>query len=202
MRAFDLSMAVGRHPQPFRYYLALAMGTLRTALDVGMLVAGTGLVGLAVAVILDGFDLVTIGLGMSTGAMLGTGLVIAVVGAFALGVASEGGYGAARSTERFPSLEVALGRLIFMLVVALVLLSAANRLDPLLVDLTYPLKVANEVVRATGSSGIFVAFVGVPIAWLLRQGLDRLDWGVQLEIPALYAIWVTAALVAFDLPLL
>lgn len=200
MRAFDLSTALGRHPQSFRYYYALVVGTFRTALDVGMLVTGTGFVGLAVAVLLDGFGFVAIGLGLSTAGMLGTALVIAVVGAFALGIASEGRYGAARNTEGFPSLEVAIGRLVFVLVIALILLSAANRLDPLVLDLTYPIRVANEVLRATGSAGIFAAFAGVPFAWVLRQGLDRLDWGVQLEIPALYAIWAVAALVTFELP--
>ena len=201
MRAFDLSTALGRHPQSFRYYYALVVGTFRTALDVGMLVVGSGLVGLAIAVLLDGFDLVSVGLDLSTAGMLGTALVIAVVGAFALGVASEGGYGAARRTEGFPSLEVAIGRLVFILVIALLLLSAASRIDPLVLDLTYPIRVANEVIRGVGSSGIFTAFVGVPFAWVLRQGLDRLDWGVQLEIPALYAIWAVAALVTFELPL-
>ncbi len=200
MRAFDLSTALGRHPQSFRYYYALAVETFRTALDVGMLVTGTGLVGLALAVLLDGFGFAEVGLGLSTAGMLGTALVIAVVGAFALGIASEGRYGASRNTEGFPSLEVAIGRLVFILVIALVLLSAASRLEPVVLDLTYPIRVANEVLRATGSAGIFVAFAGVPFAWVLRQGLDRLDWGVQLEIPALYAIWAVAALVTFELP--
>lgn len=200
MKTIEGSIAVGSHPQPFRYYLALVSGTFRTALDVGMLVVGTGLVGLAIAVLLDGFDLVPIGMELSTGAMLGTGLVIAVVGAFALGVASEGGYGAARRTAGFPSLEVAIGRVIFVLVVALLLLTAATRLEPFVLDLSYPLQVAREVIRAVGAAGIFEAFVGVPATWGLRQGLARLDLGVEIEVPMLYVIWVVAALVAFDLP--
>lgn len=196
----DLSATVGRHPQPFRYYFALALGTFRTALDVGMLVTGTGLVGLAIAVLLDGFDIVAIGLDLSTGAMLGTVLVIAVVGAFALGIASEGGYGSTRNTERFPSLEVAIGRVIFTLVVALFLLTAASRLEPLVLDLTYPLQVGREVIRSAGAAGIFVAFVGVPVTWALRTGLARLDWGAEFDVPILYVIWVVAALVVFDMP--
>src|SRR3990172_9570581 len=61
-----------------------------TTLDVGLLVVGTALVSLAIVVLLDGFDVLDVGLTRSTGEMLGSGLVIAVFGAFALGVAVEG----------------------------------------------------------------------------------------------------------------
>ncbi len=200
-KAIDSVAAVGSHPQPFRYYLGLALGTFRTALDVGMLVVGSGLIGLAVAVLADGFGFVAIGLELSTGAMLGTSLVIAVVGAFALGIASEGGYGSLRATARYSLLEVAIGRLVFIVVVSLLLLTAASRLEPIVLELTYPMRVAQEVVRAGGSAGFFAAFVGVPAAWGLRAGLARLDWGFEFDIPVLYVIWVAAALVAFDVPL-
>lgn len=200
-KAIDSKEMLGAHPQPFRYYLGLMLGTFRTALDVGMLVVGTGLVGLAVAVLADGFGFLAIGFELSTGAMLGTALVIAVLGAFALGIASEGGYGSARATARYPSLEVAIGRLVFMVGVAVLLLTAASQVEPLVLDLNVAFGVAQEVIRACGAAGLFTALVGVPVAWGLRMGLARLDWGFSLDVPVLYVIWLVAALVTFDAPL-
>jgi hypothetical protein len=199
--AIDSKEMLGAHPQPFRYYLGLMLGTFRTALDVGMLVVGTGLVGLAAAVLADGFGLLEIGFELSTGAMLGTALVIAVLGAFALGIASEGGYGSTRATAPYPSLEVAIGRLVFMVGVAVLLLTAASQLEPLVLDLNVAFGVAQEVIRACGAAGLFTALVGVPVTWGLRMGLARLDWGFSLDVPVLYVIWLVAALVSFDAPL-
>lgn len=191
---------IGSHPQPVRYYWRLVAGAFRSALDVGMLVLGTGLVGLAVAVLLDGFGLVEIGLGLSTGAVLGTGLVLGVCGAFALGVASEGRYGSEQTLAGYPELEVAIGRVVGIIVIAVLLLVLAGRLEPLVTDQALPLRVGREVIRATGSSGFFAALVGVPAAWGMRRGLDRLGWGAQLEIPTLYVLWAVAALIAIDIP--
>ncbi|MEX1043785.1 MAG: hypothetical protein WD532_08785 [Acidimicrobiia bacterium] len=191
---------LGAHPQPARYYFTLALGTFRTGLDVAMLVVGTGLVGLAGAVLLDGFEVIDLELGTGIGGTLGAALVIGVCGGFALGVASEGRYGMARSLEGFPSLEVALGRLVAIVIMAFGLLFVAGRLGPVVAELPYAFTVAVEVVRSVGSTGFIAAFVGVPASWAVRRGLDRLGWGTALVIPTLYLIWVVAALVSFDAP--
>jgi hypothetical protein len=200
MTFLDRSDLVGHHPQPLRYYLTLGLGTLRTAVDLAMLVLGTGLMGLAVAVLLDGFDVIDAGLGLGIGATLGSALVLGVCGGFALGIASEGRYGMSRSLDGFPSLEVVLGRLIGIVVMAIFLLWAAGRLEPLIVDLPYPLVVGVAVMRSVGASGFVAGLVGAPAAWGVRRGLDRLDWGTRLEMPTLYVIWLIAAIVVFDLP--
>jgi hypothetical protein len=163
-------------------------------------VVGTGLVGLAIAVLLDGFEVVDLDLGTGIGGTLGAGLVIGVCGGFALGVASEGRYGMARSIEGFPSLEVAIGRLVGIVIMAFALLFAADRLTPLVTDLPYAFTVGVEVVRSVGSSGFVAAFLGVPASWGVRRGLDRLGWGASLAIPTLFVIWLIAALVVFDTP--
>jgi hypothetical protein len=194
------SQLIGRHPQPVRYYLTLALGTFRTGLDVAMLVVGSGLVGLAVAVILDGFDVVDLGLDTGIGATLGAGLVIGVCGAFALGVASEGRYGSSRRLDGFPSLEVAIGRLLAIVLMALVLLWAAGRLEALTTELPYAFNVSAAVVRSVGMAGFVAAVLGVGSAWSVRRGLDRLGWGAALEIPALYVVWLVAAIIGFELP--
>ena len=80
-------------------YGTLAFGAFGTMLDVGLMVLGTILVGLAIALLLAGFGLVdVIPEDLSTVAMLGSSLVIAVVGMFCLGVASEGPVGKGRAS--------------------------------------------------------------------------------------------------------
>ena len=191
---------IGTHPQSAGYYVRLLVSTFRTMLAMGMLVAGSGLVGLAAAVFLDGFDLVEVGLGLSIGEVLGTFLVIAVVGAFAFGVATEGRYGAARVTRRYPSLEVALGRILGGILVAFVVGWVATRIEPLVVDQNLPIRAAHEMVRAVGSSGYLATLIGVPLVWGLRRGLDRAGFDAEIELPVLYVLWAVLAFVAFTMP--
>ena len=200
MTFLDRSDLIGPHPQPFRYYFTLVIGAFRTGLDVAMLVVGTGLVGLAISVLLDGFEVFDLNLGTSIGGTLGSALVIGVCGGFALGVASEGRYGMARSLEGFPTLEVAIGRVIAIVVMAFGLLYAATRLEALVAELPYAFAVGVEVIRSVGASGFVAAFLGVPAVWGFRRGLDRLGWGAALTVPMLYLIWLIAALVVFDIP--
>lgn len=190
----------GSHPQSFRYYLSLAAGTFRTALDAAMLVVGTGLVALAAAMLLAGFELVDLGLDLGIGGLLGSALVLGVCGGFALGVASEGKYGGGRSTDGFPTAEVAIGRAFWIVAMALALLWGSGRLGEVVADLPYPFLVGVEVVRTSGAAGFLAAVLGVPAAWGVRRGLDRLGWGVSLEIPTLYLIWLLVAIVGFRLP--
>ncbi len=197
----DTAQVIGSHPQPVRYYLRLGAGTFRTMLDIGMLALGTGMIGLAVAVVLDALDLAAIGLPLSTTSLLGSALVIGVIGAFALGIASEGGYGAAESVGRYPSLEIAIGRVLGSLVIGLLLLFVASRTESFAADFTLPLRAAHEMVRATGSAGALVAsVVGVPITFLLRRSLEGYGIAEQLELPLLYLVWTVAALLMYTMP--
>lgn len=196
----SLDRYFGTHPQPIRYYLTLALATFRTGLDVAMLVLGTGLVGLALAVLLAGFEVVDLDLGTGIGGTLGSALVIGVTGAFALGVASEGRYGMVRSTDGFPPGEVAIGRIVAIVLMAFVLLFAADRLAPVTMELPYAFSVGLEVIRAVGATGFVAAVLGVPASWGVRRGLDRLGWGTTLAIPTIYLVWLVAAIIAFDPP--
>ncbi|HSJ27054.1 MAG TPA: hypothetical protein VLB67_02520 [Acidimicrobiia bacterium] len=200
MTFLDRSDLLGSHPQPPRYYLTLLLGTLRSGLDVAMLVLGTGLCGLAIAVLLDGFDLVDLDLGTGIGGTLGAALVIGVCGGFALGVASEGRYGMAGSVDGFPVLEVAIGRVVGIVLVSVGLLVAAGRLAPLVSDLPYAFGVAVEVIRSAGAAGFIGGLVGVPASWGVRRGLERLGWGGGAVVPTIYVVWVLAALIVFDVP--
>lgn len=197
----ETAQLVGTHPQPFRYYLRLAAGTFRTMLDLGMLALGSGMVGLALAVVLDALDLAGIGLPLSTTSLLGSALVIAVLGAFALGIASEGGYGAAESVGRYPTLEIAIGRVLGALAVGLLLLVAAARSTELAEGLSLPIRAAHEMVRTVGVAGaVVVPFVGVPITFVVRRALAGSELGDQLELPLLYLIWTVATLILYTMP--
>ena len=118
--------------------VGLGVHTLGTSFDVGLLVVGTALIGLAAAVLLDGFDVIEIGLTDSTGAMLGSGLVIAVFGAFALGVAVEGPIGySTRRRGSFTDIEVAIAGALSALIAGLVLFLIAGFVRRF-VDAFYP----------------------------------------------------------------
>ncbi|GIU92617.1 MAG: hypothetical protein KatS3mg011_1523 [Acidimicrobiia bacterium] len=186
-------------PRRVGEYVELGLYGARTMIDLGMLVVGSALLGLAAAVVGDGLGLIRIGLGLSIGALLGSALVIAVVAAFAFGVASEGSFGANRSLLG-PPREVAVARFVGGLAVSTFLAWAGNRLSGLVADLAYPLSVGAEVLRASGVGGVFTSLLVVPAVWAIRRGLDRLEWGPVLELPVIYVGWVVATLAALDLP--
>ena len=196
----NLTEHIGRHPQSIRYYFLLIGSTFRTMLSMGMLVAGTGLMGLALAVFLDGFGLVDVGLGLSIGQVLGAFIVIGVSAAFAFGVATEGRYGTAALMSRYPSLEVVIGRIIGGLFVVWLLRWVSGQVASIVADQSLPFRVGDEVIRATASAGVLAVLLGVPLVWAARQGLQRAGFDAEVELPGLYVIWVVFALVAFSMP--
>ncbi len=196
----NITEHIGTHPQSLRYYLLLIGSTFRTMLSMGMLVVGTGLMGLAFAVVLDGFGVVDVGLGLSIGEVLAAFIVIGVTAAFAFGVATEGRYGTAALMVRYPSLEVVAGRIFGGVLVVLALGWVAGQVESIVADQALPFRVGQEVIRATGSSGLLAVIVGVPLVWALRQGAKRAGFDAELELPGLYALWVVFALIAFSMP--
>jgi len=195
----DPTQLIGDHPQGFAYYFRLVAGTFRTMLDIGMLALGTGSVGLTAAVVLDAFDLVDIGLPLSTSSMLGSALVVGVVGAFALGIASEGGYGAQESVRTYPSLEVAIGRLVSAVVVGVILLVVAARLEEFVSGFSLPVRAGLEMVRATGAAGTYIVpIVGVPVSHLVRTYGGRV--GYDFQLPVMYVVWAVAAVALYTMP--
>lgn len=175
--------------------LGLGVHTVGTSFDVGLLVVGTGLLGLAIAVLLDGFDVVEIGLTDSTGAMLGSGLVIAVFGAFALGVAVEGPIGySTRRRGSFSDIEVAIAGAIGALLAGLVLFVIANFARQFVDELPQPFDFGVTVIRSAGRAGMTAGlFLGVPALWGVRELWGHNAWIEEVELPIFYAIWATAA---------
>lgn len=165
-------------------------------LDVGLVVVGTLLLGLAMAVILDGFDLVTIGLGLSTGAMLGSGLVIGIVGGFALGVASEGPLGRGRRLEGYDGVEVLVARMVASVVVGLVFLLIRSYLIDPAAELPLPFQIGVDSLRAVAIAGMTaVPVLAVPLAWWIRSGALGAAFALDGDIPVLYFVWAIATMV-------
>ncbi len=170
-----------------------------TTLDVGLLVVGTALVALAIVVLLDGFEVLDIGLTRSTGEMLGSGLVIAVFGAFALGVAVEGPIRALR-TRTGSEIEMLLVRAGSLLVVGGVLFIIGKFIEKYVEELPSTFGIANDVLVATGVAGLTVTLLlGATALWGLRRYYADRPWLDLIELPVLYTLWVIGTLIVFSI---
>lgn len=180
---------------PVRHYLTLGLGAAGTMFDVALVVLGSVLLGLAAAVLLDGFGLVTLGLDLSTGAMLGSALVIGIVGGFALGIASEGPLGRGRRLIGYAEVEVGVARLVAGLLVGAILMLLASYLGDLVVDLPVPFEIAIGAMRAVGVAGMTVVpLVGIPLAWTARSGYLGAAFALDGDIPILYMVWAVTTM--------
>lgn len=170
-----------------------------TTFDVGLLVVGTALVSLAIVVLLDGFEVLDVGLTNSTGEMLGSGLVIAVFGAFALGVAVEGPIRALR-TRTGTEIEMLLIRVGSLLLVGGILLFVGRFLEQYIEDLPSTFAIANDVLVATGVAGLTATLLlGATTLWGLRRIYADRPWLDLIELPVLYSLWVIGTLIVFNL---
>ncbi len=169
-----------------------------TTLYVGLLVVGTALVSLAIVVLLDGFDVLEVGLTRSTGEMLGSGLVIAVFGAFALGVAVEGPIRALR-TRTGSEIEMVLIRVGSLLLVGGILLVVGRFIEKYVEDLPSTFGIANDILVATGVAGLTATLVlGAVALWGLRRFYADRPWLDLIELPVLYSLWVIGTLIVFN----
>jgi len=159
--------------------------------DVGMLVAGTGLVGLAIAILRDGFNSGTPTLTDSTGALLGSALTIGIFGVFALGVAFEGPVGYGRLSRSVGAVEVSVARAVSAFLLGLIGVTVAGLLPQLMGGLPDVFLLATDVVRSAGRAGmIFVVLIAVPATLMLRFRYEGQKWMVEAELPVFYFIWL------------
>jgi hypothetical protein len=150
-------------------YGILAYGAFGTMADVGLMVLGSLLVGLSLAVLLGGFGLVEVTTAeLSTGAMLISAIVLAVVGLFCLGVAAEGPLGRGRRLVGFKLWEVGIGRTLAVFVTGFIVLLLYDFIGDLLDDVPAPLFTGAEGFRAVGVAGMTVMpLLGVPLSLLV-----------------------------------
>jgi len=176
-------------------YAVLAYGALGTMLDVGLMVLGALLVGLAIAVLLAGFELVNVSSDLSTGSMLVSALVLAVVGLFCLGVASEGPLGRGRRLVGFKIWEVGIGRTLAVFGVGFGALLAYGFITRFLDGLPEPLFQGTEGLRAVGIAGMTaMPIIGVPLSLLVRWAPTRYEWVSRADTPVLFVVWAIATM--------
>ncbi|MGH8914022.1 MAG: hypothetical protein ACRDZM_05830 [Acidimicrobiia bacterium] len=176
-------------------YAILAYGALGTMFDVGLMVMGSLLVGLSISVLLAGFGLVNVTQELSTGAMLASAMVLAVIGLFCLGVASEGPLGRGRRLVGFKLWEVGIGRAIAVLLVGLLALFAYGLVDGLLEGLPAPVVKGAEGVRAAGIAGLTVMpLIGVPLSLLALWYPNGPTWLERADVPIMFVVWAVATM--------
>ncbi len=177
-----------------RHYLVLAYGALGTMLDVGLMVLGSLLIGLALSVLAAGFGIVDIAGDLSTGAMLVSALILSVTGLFCLGLASEGPLGRGRRLAGFELWEIGVGRALAAAIVGLAALALHGLLVGLVDGLPLPLRKGAETFRAVGASGTtLMPLVGVPFSIFIRWLPVKYEWIRRADVPILYLIWAIAA---------
>lgn len=179
-------------------YAILAYGAFGTMLDVGLMVLGSLLVGLSIAVLLAGFEIVNVVQELSTGGMLASALVLAIVGLFCLGVASEGPLGRGRKLVGFQLWEVGIGRTVAVFVVGFAALLAYGLISGVLEDLPEPLHKGADGLRAVGIAGMVVMpLIGVPLSLLVRWAPNAPTWLDKAETPVLFVVWAIATMAIF-----
>ncbi|MFQ5966198.1 MAG: hypothetical protein ACE5MI_01155 [Acidimicrobiia bacterium] len=172
---------------------------LVTTFDIGFLLLGTALLGLAVTVLLDGFGVIEVGLVSSAGETLGSALVVAVLGAFGLGVAAEGPIYRGVRGVRISFFEHAVLRAVSLLLVGSGLVLLGRFLDRLTSDLPAPFDVVTEFVATVGFAGLSAtALIGVLGVWAIQRLAPNELW-VELELPILYFVWALSAALVFTL---
>ena len=176
-------------------YAALGYGALGTILSLGLMVLGALLVGLAISVILAGFQLVDASQDLSTAAMLVSSLVLAVVGLFCLGVAAEGPLGRGRRLVGFKLWEVAIGRTFAVVGVGFGALLASGFITQFLDGIPEPLHQGTEGLRSVGLAGmIAMPIIGVPLSLLVRWAPTRYEWVPKADIPVMFVVWAIATM--------
>jgi hypothetical protein len=194
------SVMEGSSPQSgtdvVKRYAILAYGAFGTMADVGLMVLGSLLVGLSLAVLLGGFGLVDVtAQELSTGEMLISAIVLAVIGLFCLGVASEGPLGRGRRLVGFKLWEVGIGRTLAVFVAGLISLLLYQFIGGLLEGVPGPLYKGAEGFRVVGVAGMTVMpLLGVPLSLLVRMAPDEYEWVRSTDIPVMFIVWTVSAM--------
>ena len=189
------SILTDRTSTGWRYYTRLAINSFATMLDLGLFTLGAALVGLGLAVLLAGFDVVDAETNLSTGSVLVAALVLGVVGTFSMGIASEGPARRASTFTPHNENERAIGRALASVAVGMILIAVSNRLDRFAVDLSAPLVTGIELIRTTGRAALWpVTLIGVPLAWGVHRSRILGDSAEETHLPIMFTTWVVAVM--------
>ena len=170
----------------------VAFRQLAVMADMYLTVLGTAIVALSIVVLLDGFDIVQLGLTNTTGGMLATGLVIAVVGLFMLGIAAEGPL-RAQSLDS-PEINLVIARGVALLLVCIGGFWAASALVAVANTLEGPFEYIVSITRAVAIAGVFVVTpFAIPATWALRKFVPQASSGWDRLM--ILAVWFFASFV-------
>lgn len=182
-----------------RRYVRAGSRVLAGTFDIGFLVLGTSLLGLSAAVLADGISLVELGLTSSVGEMLATVLVVAVLGAFGLGVAVEGPLRRGTKGLSLTHFELAVFRATSLLLMGAGMVVLGRFLDRFVPDLPGPFSVVTEFIAVVGFAGLTAtAIFGVAGVWA-AQRLTSERVAVEAEMPILFIVWAVGAAMIFTL---
>jgi len=160
--------------------------------DMYLTVLGTAIVSLSIVVLLDGFDIVQLGLTNTIGGMLATGLVIAVVGLFMLGIAAEGPL-RAQSLDS-PEINLVIARGVALLLVCIGGFWAASALVAVANTLEGPFEYIVNITRAVAIAGVFIVTpFAIPASWVLRKFVPQTSSGWDRLM--ILTVWFSAAFV-------
>jgi hypothetical protein len=127
--------------------------------------------------------------------MLISAIVLAVVGLFCLGVASEGPLGRGRRLVGFKLWEIGVGRTVAVFIVGLIALLIYDLLGGLLEGVPLPLYKGVEGFRAVGVAAMTVMpLLGVPLALAVRVTPEPYDWLRNADVPVMFIVWTVAAM--------
>lgn len=161
-------------------------------LDLGLFAIAAALVGLAAAVVLISFELVEgAQLQLSTGTMLVSALVLAVVGCFAAGIAAEGPVRRNRRIVGNSDLEIAVARALSAVLVGVLFLYGAARLEVLRDDISLPLALGIDLIALAGRVGLWVMpLIGVPLALGVKVTALLGEAVEETELPVMFVVWI------------
>jgi hypothetical protein len=189
------SILTNRTSTGWRYYTRLVINSFATMLDLGLFTLGAALVGVGLAVLLAGFDVIDAELDLSTGAVLVSALVLGVVGTFSMGIASEGPARRASTFVPHNDHERAIGRAVASFVVGIILISLSDRLGQFADDVSAPLVTGIELIRTTGEAALWpVPLIGVPLAWGIHRARILGEFAEETDLPIMFATWVVAVI--------
>ncbi len=177
-------------------YAILAYGAVGTMLDVGLMVLGALLIGLAASVLLVGLEIIDVAQDLSTAATFVSTLVLAVTGMFCLGLASEGPLGRGYRLVGYAEWEIAIARGLAVLAVGFGSLALFGVISGFLSELSEPIQRGADGIRAVGLGGLTaMPVLGVPLAFAARMARGRFQWARRLDIPVMFVVWAVAAMV-------
>jgi hypothetical protein len=172
-----------------------------TILGIGLLVAGTGLVGAGIAILLSGFGVVDVGLTPDLGTSLAVGLVVGLIGAFAIGLAVEGPIGYRARQFEMRSWEVAITAIPPFFISIWVANRMAALADRLLADFPDGFVVISSQLEAVAAAAPrWPLLVGVAALFLIHQFVVPRFPNLEYQVHGIiYVVWLLTALAEYPL---